>query len=139
MNAIGRAALAAATLLTGVAVGAQGGSVLDRLGPGEWAVHDIGQRGSERLVCLRDPRRLAHLDQPVRACRRSLVSEEGRDATVRYVCPGLGNGVTRLRVESDTIVRIQTQGLVRGAPFDRDMEARRTGPCRPGLTASLPD
>lgn len=139
MTGKGRAALAAASVLVGVAAGAQGPSVLDRLVPGAWEIHDIGQRGTARLVCLRDPRRLAHLEHAIGACRRTVVSEQGRAASIRYVCPRLGNGVTRLSLESDSIVRIQTQGLVRGAPFDRDLEARRLGPCRPGLTASLPD
>lgn len=139
MRRMGRAALAAAAVLAGATAGAQGTSVLDGIAPGEWALHEIGQRGTERRVCLRDPRRLAHLAHPKSACRRSVVSAEGRSATVRYVCPGLGNGVTRFSVESPAIVRLQTQGLERGAPFDRDLEARRIGPCRPGLTASLRD
>lgn len=139
MKAIGRAALVAASLLAGVAAGAQGGSILASLAPGEWELHDIGQRGTARAVCLRDPQRLAHIEHPTRACRRSVVSREGAVTTIRYVCPGIGNGVTRLTVESGSLVRIQTQGLVRGAPFDRDIEARRIGNCRNGLTASLPD
>lgn len=139
MKWIGRAALAAASLLVGVAAGAQGGAVLAGLAPGEWELHDIGQRGTARAICLRDPMQLAHVNHPTRACRRSVVSREGEVATIRYVCPGIGNGMTRLTMESDTIVRIQTQGLVRGAPFDRDIEARRIGRCRNGLTASLPD
>lgn len=139
MKVIGRAALAAASLLAGVAAGAQGGSVLAGLAPGEWALHDIGQRGSARAICVRDPMQLVHVNHPLGACRRSLVSREGEVATIRYVCPGIGNGMTRLTVESGSIVRIQTQGLVRGAPFDRDLEARRVGGCRAGLTASLPD
>lgn len=139
MKTIGRTALAVASLLMGVAAGAQGGSVLAGLAPGEWALHDIGQRGATRAICVRDLMQLAHVNHALGACRRSVVSREGEVATIRYVCPGIGNGVTRLTVESGSIVRIQTQGLVRGAPFDRDIEARRIGACRPGLTASLPD
>ncbi|WP_375286709.1 DUF3617 domain-containing protein [Sphingomonas sp.] len=139
MNAIGRAAFAVSALLAGAAAGAQGGSVLAGVVPGEWALHDIGQRGTARQICVRDPAQLVHVNHPTGACRRSLVSREGRVTTIRYVCPGLGNGITRLTMESSSIVRIQTQGLVRGAPFDRDMEARRTGACRRGLTAFLPD
>jgi hypothetical protein len=139
MKPIVRAAIVAASVLAGVGAGAQGGGVLASLAPGEWELHEIGQRDSARLVCLRNPQRLVHMDFPLRACRRSLVAQDGRTATVRFICPGLGNGVTRLSVESGSIVRLQAQGLARGAPFDHDIEARRIGPCRRGVTASLPD
>lgn len=129
MNRIARAMLAAICVTGGVAAGAQGAAVLDRLAPGEWEFHEIGQRGTARRLCLRDLRQLAHVDLAAQACRRTLVSEEGNAATIRFVCPGQANGVTRLTVESASIVRVQVQGLRQGAPFDRDYEARRLGRC----------
>lgn len=130
MKQIGRAVLAGACAASAVAAGSQAVGWLNRLAPGQWEIHEIGKPESVRRLCLSDPRQFVHLDQPAQACRRTVLSEEGNAANFRFVCPRVGNGVTRLTAESPSIVRVQVQGLLRGAPFDRDYEARRIGRCR---------
>ena len=66
------------------------------------------------------------------AQRRAPVSSSRRrrdSATIRYTCPGRGHGLTTITVESGTVVRLQTQGLFHGAPFDLDYEGRWQGRC----------
>ncbi len=124
--------LAAAGLLTLSAVAtAQGArpALLERVQPGSWTLHEIGSKGRDRSICVRDVGALLQIHHGTAACSRFIVSETARAATVQYSCPGQGYGRTTVTLESPSLVRIQTQGLATGAPFDVDYEARRGGRC----------
>lgn len=135
-----RPAAAGLLFMIAAAAAAQGVTILNTVAPGEWRVHEIGVRGSERSLCVRDPGRLLQIRHGASACARFVIASGPRSATIRYTCPGRGYGVTTITVESDTLIRLQTQGLVRGAPFDFDYEARRRGPCltRTAYSGRLP-
>lgn len=102
---------------------------LGQLLPGSWTLHEIGSRAADRTVCVRDPALLLQLHHGGASCARFVVSSEPRGATVHYTCPGQGHGRTTLKVENQKLVRIQTQGLANGSPFDVDYEARYGGTC----------
>lgn len=125
-----RAAIAAAALVAGAALGAESLQALASVAPGVWQLHEIGAQGAGRAICVRDPRALLQIEHGTANCTQSVIDQSATKATVRYACPGLGNGTTNLSVESDSIVRVHTQGILRGAPFDVDYEARRQGACR---------
>lgn len=100
---------------------------------GEWQLHEVGTPGPARTLCVGDPRRLLQIEHGAAACSFRTIVSTADTATVRYVCPGAGNGMTELTVESRAIVRLHTQGVRRGAPFDVTYEARFAGSCRAGL------
>jgi hypothetical protein len=50
-------------------------------------------------------------------------------ATIHYSCPGHGHGRTTLSVETPRLLRVDTQGVVDGAPFATELEGRRVGTC----------
>jgi hypothetical protein len=104
-------------------------AVLDHVLPGSWTVREIGSGGTARAMCVSDPGVLLQIHHGTTACRRFVVSSGPRAATVDYTCPGTGHGRTTLTAEGSTLVRIQTQGLANGAPFDVDYEAGRGGTC----------
>jgi len=135
-----RPALAGLLVLGATAAVAQGPAILNTIAQGEWRLHEIGVRGSQRSICVRDPRQLLQVRHGGTPCARFVIADGPRRATVRYTCPGRGYGMTTITVESDSVVRLQTQGLFRGAPFDLDYEARRQGPCRerPALAQTSP-
>jgi len=120
--------IASATAL--VAAPEQRLAILDLVQGGTWQLHEIGSTAPVRSMCVRDPGLLLQIGHGTSPCTRVVVDNQARTATVHYSCPGAGNGRTTIRVESETIVRLQTQGIARGAPFDHDYEARRTGACR---------
>lgn len=125
-----RRALIALSLASGAMAGAQAPSALATLSRGEWVIHEIGSPQRSRAICVRDPALLVQLEHGPIDCRRQVIAETRDGALIRYRCPGLGGGTTRVTVESASLVRLQTQGLIRGAPFDHDYEARFRGPCR---------
>ena len=98
--------------------------------PGAWRLRDLG--GGETVsMCVSDPHQLLQVRHRGLSCRREPIESDTSHATVRYVCPS-GNGRTSVTVETRQLVRIRTQGVDKGAPFDFDYEARRVGPCGRG-------
>ena len=112
---------------------AQGVSALAQLRTGEWQVREIGATVPARSICVGDTRRLLQIEHGGAACNHRTIATGAKAATVRYTCPGAGTGTTELAVESGSIVRLHTQGVSRGAPFDTTYEARFSGACGPGL------
>lgn len=104
-------------------------AVLDRLLPGSWTLHEAGSDGPDRSICVSDPGLLLQIHHGAMACARFTVSEGPRTATIHYTCPGQGHGRTTITADGTSTIRIQTQGIAAGAPFDVDYEARRGGPC----------
>lgn len=132
MPIIHRLAVAGLIAVAGIAA-AQGPrpALLDKVLPGSWTLHEIGSgtRAGDRAICVRDPGLLFQVHHGDVPCARLIVTEGPRAATVQYTCTGKGHGRTTITVENPDLLRIQTQGLARGAPFEVDYEARRTGRC----------
>lgn len=104
-------------------------TALAQLQPGKWTLSSDDTTFTTRSVCIGDPRVLIQLRQPQQTCNRFVVTNDPRRAVVSYSCQGAGNGLTTIRVETPRLAQIETQGVVRGAPFDLAIEARRTGEC----------
>lgn len=102
---------------------------LTQLQPGKWTLTSQDSAFSSRSVCIGDPRVLIQIRQPASTCNRFVVANDPRRAVVSYSCPGAGNGLTTIRVETPRLAQIETQGVAGGAPFDLAIEARRTGDC----------
>ena len=102
---------------------------LGQLQPGKWTLSSVDTTFATRTVCIGDPRMLIQLRQPTQTCSRFVVTNDPRRAVVSYTCQGAGNGLTTIRVETPRLAQIETQGVVRGAPFELTIEARRTGDC----------
>lgn len=129
MRALAAGALAGAG---GLAM-AQGVGALSQVQVGQWQLHEVGAKTPPQAVCAPDVKRLLQIQHGAASCSFRTISDEGSAATVRYVCPGAGNGTTELKVESRTILRLHTQGVARGAPYDVTYEARYAGACETGL------
>lgn len=104
-------------------------ALLSRVAAGQWEVHEIGARAAPRRLCVSDPAALLQVRHGPRACTRTPITTGPRAATVHYDCHAAGYGQTVLTVERPALVRIQTQGIANGQPFDLDLEARRVGAC----------
>lgn len=97
---------------------------------GNWGFHEIGHRGAAaREICVRDPRQLLQLMHGPAQCPQYVIENAPNKVTVQYQCPGAGYGRTTIKVEDRNLIRLQTQGLVKGAPFDLDYEGRLAGKC----------
>jgi hypothetical protein len=129
---------AAGLIAVSVAASAQAPrlDLVDRLPAGSWLLHEIGEAGADRALCIRDPGTLLQIHHPGASCARFVIAATAQSATVHYTCPGLGHGRTTLTLDVPppgvpARVRIHTQGLAKGAPFDVDYAARYDGACGP--------
>jgi hypothetical protein len=103
--------------------------VLARIEPGQWVLRD-SDGGPSRSLCVADPSTLIQLAHPAGACSRVTLSDAPARGQVHYTCPGHGHGDTTIRVETPSLIHIDSQGIADNAPFNMSIEARRTGECR---------
>lgn len=124
-----RALFGAVFILVSVPVLAQAPlGMLGRL-EGQWELRVREPGGEVQRLCLPDGRRLIQLRHPGATCNRLIVNDAQSDVTVQYTCPGRGYGRTHIRMETDKLVQIDTQGIAEGLPFSYSMEGRRVGDC----------
>jgi hypothetical protein len=95
---------------------------------GQWALKDR-ESGGLRLLCVKNPALLLQIRHSGAQCSHFVVANEARAATIHYTCPGHGYGRTTVSVETPRLVRVETQGVIDGAPFASEFEGRRTGAC----------
>lgn len=125
-----RSAMVGLAGFSGLAVAARGPmpAALAALEPGRWQFRDV-DANSVRAMCVGDPRALIQIGHQEAGCSRFVTENGPSVTTVRYTCPGIGHGRTTITVETPRLARVRTQGILGGAPFDEDYEARRLGAC----------
>lgn len=103
---------------------------LTQLEPGLWELRDDDNpQIVYASMCIGDRLLLTQPQHGNAACNREVISSDARGATVHYTCPASGFGRTSLRVETPRLVKVDSQGIHRNAPFGFKAEARRVGPC----------
>lgn len=83
-----------------------------------------------RSICLDSGRKLIQLRHPDLSCNSVIVEDAPNEVTVQYTCHGQGYGRTHVRRETNSLIQIDTQGIVDGRPFAFAAEGRRIGTCR---------
>lgn len=104
-------------------------TMLDGLSEGRWELRLRGERRQVERICLRDGRGLIQLRHPEQPCDRLVVEDSPSSVTVQYTCRGRGYGRTHIRMESDQLIQVESQGIAGGLPFDFAAEGRRVGGC----------
>jgi hypothetical protein len=62
-------------------------------------------------------------------CTRTVISSGPVDAVITYTCRGGDFGRSNVRVITPRTLRIETQGISQGFPFNYVLHARRVGDC----------
>lgn len=120
---IGISALAAAAPANGPLV------ALARIEQGRWQIKTVGVDAPPHIACLTDMSVLIQYGHGAAQCQRQVVVNAYDVATVHYVCPGAGHGETSIKVATPRAFNLDTQGILGGAPFDEQYEAKRLGAC----------
>lgn len=126
------AALAGASILVaggGAAVAHRSSTqaVLGQIERGQWLLKEV--RGDERKICFTAPVNFIQIGHGNAPCDQFVIAQDQHSATVGYMCTGHGKGRTTVTVETPRLVKIETQGVADGAPFELEYEARRVGAC----------
>lgn len=97
--------------------------------PGQWNLRSAEDPAENRSMCVRDARMLLQIRHGAAQCSRFVISNEARQTIVHYSCPGNGHGRTTLQVDSASVIRLETQGIIDKQPFALMLEGRRVGEC----------
>lgn len=111
------------------AIGAAAPGALARLEPGQWELQPRDTGEPTVRICLGDPLQFTQPRHSGEACQRTTIRDTERDLDVSYQCRGSGHGRTMVRVETERLAQVTTQGVRHGMPFSVMYEARRVGPC----------
>jgi hypothetical protein len=123
-------------LLSFIALGcvAGGGAVGASLGvaslePGLWSISRSATGHDPAKLCVRDFAVLAQWEHRGLACERTILSQNGTDRVIAYSCPGGDFGQSTITALTPRSLRVHTQGINRGEPFNYNLFARRTSNC----------
>jgi hypothetical protein len=114
--------------LAGVAAHAAELAMLASLDKGGWTLR-IRDDGSQQRICVRTGQEFVQIRHKQPGCSRFVVQDGADEVIVQYTCRGNGYGRTSIRREGPGLVQIRSQGIVNGAPFSINGEARHTGAC----------
>ena len=107
---------------------------------GLWEVSRSASGANAEKICVPQAAVLAQWEHRRGQCTRVVISSTATDAIIHYTCPGGGFGHSKMHVLTPRTIRIETQGISEGFPFNYVLHARRVGNCptslRPRLTAS---
>lgn len=95
---------------------------------GLWEFSRTGAARPER-VCLADVSAMAQLQHRRSRCTRVVIRDLPSMAEIHYTCTGGGFGRTTLRPITPRSVKVETQGISDGAPFNYTLQGRRVGEC----------
>ena len=126
------AALGGLVLLTA----AQQPSALATTSAGDWELNGVqGNKGAVRQ-CVTDLMMLTQFEHRSQHCTSKVISDRGNSTVVQYSCGPAGFGRTQIDVLTPRSLRISTQGISDGLPFNYVMQARRMGDCTKSASSS---
>jgi hypothetical protein len=129
------ACIAAAVAAVPVLIAAGRPPALAQTQPGLWEIS--GAPGTRLPIrqCVSDMAALARFEHRARSCTANVVSDDGTSAAIDYSCGGAGFGHSQIDVLTPRSLRISTQGISDGLPFNYVLQARRVDDC---LKATVP-
>jgi hypothetical protein len=96
---------------------------------GLWEIAGAPQTRGPVRQCVADVTALARFEHRGRACSARLLGSNGGSAAIEYSCGGAGFGHSEIEVLTPRSLRISTQGISGGLPFNYVLQARRVGDC----------
>jgi hypothetical protein len=95
---------------------------------GLYEIDRIG-KGERPRLCIADPMVFASYEHRGKPCTRVVISDGPNGAVIHYTCPGGGFGRSTVKALTPRSLRVDTQGIADGAPFQYIFQARRVGDC----------
>ena len=114
----------------GLAVGAaQAPSVLAQAQPGLWEIRGVPGVAGATQQCVADVALLTRFEHRAKSCSAKLLKSAGSESDFDYSCGPAGFGHSEVTVITPRSLRISTQGISGGLPFNYVLQARRVGDC----------
>ena len=129
---LGTAGLAAALALTA----AQQPAALAQAKPGLWEIAGLPGAKAAPQECVADVLALARFEHRKGNCSSKVIRDGSSSTIIEYSCAGGGFGRSQIDVLTPRSLRISTQGISEGLPFNYVLQARRVGDCGKSVSAS---
>jgi len=103
--------------------------------PGLWEI--TGAPGARAPIrqCVGFVPMLARFEHRSKSCTAKVLKSAGSLTSVEYNCGAAGFGHSELEVITPRSLRISTQGISDGLPFNYVLQARRVGECQKTTSA----
>lgn len=111
-------------------------SVLAVTHPGLWEISGAPGVKAPIRKCLADVSALARFEHRSNVCTARILKDSGSSTSIDYSCGGAGFGHSQIDVITPRALRISTQGISAGLPFNYVLQARRVDDC-PKSTAAM--
>ena len=122
------AALAGAATL----IAATGPLALSQVQPGVWEISGAPGTSAPLRQCIADLATLARFEHRASNCTAKLSKAAGTVEAIDYTCGGGEFGHSEIDVITPRSLRISTQGISGGLPFNYVLQARRVDDCAKG-------
>jgi hypothetical protein len=120
----------AAAVAAGLAlVAAKPPAALTLAMPGMWEFTGLQGSQAPTRECVADLAVLARFEHRTSSCKVTLIKDEASATVADYSCAGGGFGHSEIEVVTPRSLRISTQGISGGLPFNYVLQARRLGDC----------
>ena len=97
--------------------------------PGLWEISGFPTAGTAARQCLANTATLARLEHRGQNCTERVISHTPTSKLIHYTCANGGYGQTKLTMLTPRSLRIETQGISAGYPFNYVIQARRVANC----------
>ena len=111
-------------------------SALVQAQPGIWEISGAPGVKVPLRQCVADIASLARFEHRSKICTAKILKDDGTSTSFEYSCGGAGFGNSQIDVITPRSLRISTQGISDGLPFNYVLQARRVDDCpkNPGAT-----
>lgn len=116
-------------LLCLVSIAAAGPRALAPTSGGLWEVTQSAKEVHGQALCIADPILLGQWEHLGAECQRVTLSDRANKAVIDYTCADGGFGRSEMTLLTPRTMRIATQGIAKGAPYNYVLHARRVGNC----------
>jgi hypothetical protein len=104
-------------------------SALAQAQPGLWEISGAPGTHSPIRQCVSTVAALARFEHRLKSCSAKLLKDSGVSAEVDYSCGGGEFGHSKIDVLTPRSLRISTQGISNGLPFNYVLQAHRVDDC----------
>ena len=108
---------------------AQQAPTLAQAQPGLWEISGAPGTRAPVRQCVTDVAALARFEHRASHCSAKLLKSAGSSTSIEYSCGAAGFGHSEVEAITPRSLRISTQGISGGLPFNYVLQARRVGDC----------
>ena len=104
-------------------------SALSQAQPGLWEISGAPGANAALRQCVADVAVLARFEHRAKNCSAKVLKDANGSVAIDYTCGGAGFGHSEIDVITPRSLRISTQGISDGLPFNYVLQARRIDDC----------